>query len=184
MNNEELQKKLDTIKEGMKWFESIVHMDYKTEEGKLTKKQAEIVQELFTLFKSLNWQLRFNNYKEINYEDSSVINKRGCGTPVKIRPCKEECGNKTYFGILLGEMALSIGHTIDDNGNVLAKRLNYNPAIFVPELNDIIYGCESWWGKIKSEEELKELITDETIKNVWYVKLLNQLDKKEENDEI
>lgn len=46
-----------------------------------------------------------------------------------------------------------------------------NPAIFVPELGKIIFGMESWWGRIKSEEELKD-ITDGDIENVWYVKML------------
>ena len=45
-----------------------------------------------------------------------------------------------------------------------------NPAIFVPELGKIIFGMESWWGRIKSEEELKD-ITDGDIENVWHVKM-------------
>jgi hypothetical protein len=48
----------------------------------------------------------------------------------------------------------------------------HNPGILVPELGKIIYGCESWWGTIDSEEELKELITKETISNCWYMQLL------------
>ena len=49
-----------------------------------------------------------------------------------------------------------------------------NPAMFVPELKKIIWGCGSWWSKIKSEGDLKQ-ITDEDIKNTWYVKLVSQL---------
>ena len=40
----------------------------------------------------------------------------------------------------------------------------------MPELGKIIFGMESWWGRIKSEEELKD-ITDGDIENVWHVKM-------------
>lgn len=46
-----------------------------------------------------------------------------------------------------------------------------NPAIFVPELNKIVYGCESWWRKIKSIDDFKG-ISKEDIENTWYIKLL------------
>jgi hypothetical protein len=49
--------------------------------------------------------------------------------------------------------------------------------IFIPEVNEVVWGCGSWWGKIKSEDDLKT-ITDEDINNVWYVKALNQLEEK------
>jgi len=49
-----------------------------------------------------------------------------------------------------------------------------NPAIFVFELNKIIYGMESFWAIIETKEDLKD-ITKDDIDNVWYVKLLKQL---------
>jgi hypothetical protein len=55
------------------------------------------------------------------------------------------------------------------------SRQRYNPAIFVPELNDIVYGAASWWGEIEDEDELNDLITDDTIESVWYVKLLKKM---------
>jgi len=51
-----------------------------------------------------------------------------------------------------------------------------NPAIFVFDLNEIIFGYESWWGVIESEKQLKE-ITNDVIDNVWYVKALKQIDE-------
>lgn len=51
-----------------------------------------------------------------------------------------------------------------------------NPAIFVFDLNKIIYGCESWWGVIKSEEDLNS-ISDCDIDNVWYVRALKTLQR-------
>ena len=56
-----------------------------------------------------------------------------------------------------------------------------NPAIFVPELKRIVWGMESWWGAVKSEDELKE-ITDEDIDNVWYVKLLKSQMEGKDNE--
>jgi hypothetical protein len=99
------------------------------------------------------------------------------GTLVKIRPCKEEYGNKTYLGIYLGEADLGLHVLLDNQTRMLNLVRHYNPAIFVPALKKVIYGCESWWGIIQSEEELKE-ITDEDIQNVWYVKLLREMENK------
>ena len=175
MTEQEIAKELGDIRDGMRMLDSIVNQDYKTGEGKLNEKQVDIVKRLLKLFDRLSWQINFNNYKELRYEKDEVI-RPGIfsdkpGTPVKVRSCKEKHGDKTYFGILIGDVALSISHSIKD-GIVTAEHAFYNPAILIPELGEIVYGCESWWGKITSEEELKEVISDETIKNVWYVKAL------------
>jgi len=53
------------------------------------------------------------------------------------------------------------------------------PAIFVPELKKIIYGCESWWKTIQSVDEFSK-ISNEDINNTWYVKLLQSLNHTEE----
>lgn len=100
------------------------------------------------------------------------------GDLVQIRPCNKEYGDKTYLGILLGMAALSSYIEIKED-KFESHFSAYNPAIFVPELKKIIYGCESWWGKIKSVEELTQ-ITNKDIENVWYVKLLKgMLEEKE-----
>ena len=59
-----------------------------------------------------------------------------------------------------------------------------NPAIFVPELKKIVFGCESWWRKIDSMDEVKD-ITDEDIENQWYVKLFKSIeeDRKKADEE-
>lgn len=51
-----------------------------------------------------------------------------------------------------------------------------NPAIFVPDLNRVVWGMESWWGPIESKEKLHQ-ITDEDISNVWYVKAAKEFNK-------
>ena len=177
MNNKELQQRLDKLREGIRLLDSIVYTDCKTGEGKLNEKQVEVVQELFKLFSSLNWQLAFNDYKELKYDDSKPIDTTRCGTPVRVRSCKDGQRDKTYFGILIGDVPLSIEHSIDKDGVVTCSRQMYNPAIFIPELNDIVYGCESWWGEIENEEDLQKMITDEAIQNVWYMKLLKKFSR-------
>ena len=56
-----------------------------------------------------------------------------------------------------------------------------NPAIYVPELRKIVFGCESWWGEIQSPDEIKD-ITDDDISNVWYVKLVKAMENPERKE--
>lgn len=95
------------------------------------------------------------------------------GSLIKIRPCGEEYGNKTYLGFYLGDLPLSITQSYSKDTNILKLSTYNNPAIFIPELKKIIFGCESWWGVIESEKGLED-ITDDVINNQWYVKLLKE----------
>lgn len=103
-----------------------------------------------------------------------------CGTLVSVRPCGEKYGKKTYVGILLGDLPLETIAEYNRETKELSISGYSNPAIFVPELKEIIWGCESWWEEINSEEELRQ-ISDEDIQNVWYVKMLKEVVKKPEN---
>lgn len=94
-----------------------------------------------------------------------------CGAICEIRPCGEEYENKSYLGIYLGELPISISVSYDPNTGVLKNRAVNNPAIFVPELKKIIYGCESWWREIHSAEDFAG-ISNEDIENTWYLKML------------
>lgn len=98
------------------------------------------------------------------------------GEMVLIRPCAPEYGRKTFIGFYLGEIATGANMGIKEE-KVMVEFSGHNPAIFVPELGKIIYGFESWWGPIESEEDFKK-ITDEDIQNVWYVKLLKLMSEK------
>ncbi len=180
MKEDELQKELDKIRKGMKIFDTLIGHEWSEEEEKfyISKKQSGLVKDIFNLFKSLSWQLALNSYKSLSIAESDPIKIKGCGTPVKVRPCKEEYEGKTYFGILIGDVPLHIGAEIDKEGNLNITRQMHNPAIFIPELKDIVYGVSSWWGEIETEEELDQLITDDTIKNVWYMKLLKDIGVK------
>ena len=69
-----------------------------------------------------------------------------------------------------------MGHSISHNPE--SKELNVsfvsNPGIFVFDLSKIIYGMESYWGIIDSEDDLKK-ITESDINDIWYVKALKEL---------
>lgn len=114
----------------------------------------------------------------INDIESKKLDYKGFlhqqGGLVKVRPCGEEYGKKTYLGFYLGDLPLAITHSFNEESGILKAFTLDNPAIFVPELGKIIWGCESWWGEIKDEKEIKD-ITDDDISNVWYVKLAKQL---------
>jgi hypothetical protein len=91
------------------------------------------------------------------------------GKLVKVRPCGKEFKGKTYLGILVGDAALSSSVSMKED-SVVCSWSHFNPAILVPDLGEIIYGCESWWGEL-GDEDLSD-ITDQDIENVWYVKML------------
>lgn len=99
-----------------------------------------------------------------------------CGCLCEIKPCGEEYNDKTYIGIYIGELPISITTSFDEEKGILKNGTMHNPAIFVPELKKIIYGCESWWRVIESIDDFTE-ISDEDIENTWYVKLLKSFTK-------
>lgn len=103
------------------------------------------------------------------------------GSLVKIRPCGKEYEDKTYLGIFLGDLAIDTVCRLDRKTKELDIIPHTNPAIFVPDLQKIFFGCESWWGRIGSEKELKE-ITVEDIENTWYVQLLKTTLKEGETE--
>jgi len=119
--------------------------------------------------------IKLNHLKNVNTKKTGML--------VQIRPCDEEYKKKTYLGIYLGKFPIEIVVSLSKNTNVLNVMNMTNPAIFVPELKKVIFGCESWWGEIESEAELKE-ITNDDIENVWYIKALKQIGQiKEEKNQ-
>ena len=100
------------------------------------------------------------------------------GSLVAICPCGEEFEDKTYLGLYLGDLPIDISSGYRENDRTIINSVVTNPAILIPELNRIIYGYESWWYLIETEEQL-EKITDEDIANVWYVKEAKKLLEKE-----
>lgn len=182
MNNKELQDKLSEIGKDLRIKDLWVNED---KEGVFTisKRTGELVESLFEVFQSLRWTLALTNAKELKMkegskplEPSGLLASVTRGTPVQVRSCRPEHGDKTYFGIYIGELAQSIRHSVNLEDQVITASFSqHNPAIYVPELNDIVLGCESWWGAIADEEGIKKIITDDLIQNVWYVKALRDM---------
>ena len=105
-----------------------------------------------------------------------LFDKDLIGKLVKIRPCAPEYEDKTYLGLYLGDLNLSINCGYNKKSKVLTvEHAMSNPAIFVFSANKIIFGCESWWGVIESGDELNQVITNDDIDNIWYVKMLKAL---------
>ena len=100
------------------------------------------------------------------------------GGLAKVRPCGDEYAGKTYLGIFLGELTDGAYATYNNESGVLTVGCSGNPAIFVPELNKIVWGYESWWSRIESADAMKE-ITNADIQNTWYVKLFYEIASKE-----
>lgn len=109
---------------------------------------------------------------------SESYRKNDIGKFVKIKPCGKEYEDKTYLGIYLGDLIISPHISHHPETKVLTVTGMTNPAIFVPELKKIIYGCESWWSIINENTENLE-ITDENIENTWYVKTMKEMFGKE-----
>lgn len=105
---------------------------------------------------------------------------RDCGALCEISPCGKGHEGKSYIGIYLGDLPISITTSYSRETGILTNRTMNNPAIFVPELKKIIYGCESWWREIESIEDFKG-ISKEDIENTWYVKLLKIMGGSEDN---
>ena len=98
-----------------------------------------------------------------------------CGTWVAVRPCDDASKGKTFLGVYLGEFALSQGCSFSRATGILGVYMGmHNPAIYVPELRRIVFGCGSWWGVIEGPEGLRQ-ISDADIGDVWYVRALKDL---------
>lgn len=128
------------------------------------------------MFKSMYIEYPITVSKIENKEISFNGLGHECGALVKIRPCAEEYKDKTFIGIYLGDLPMGISSSYNEETQILSNRAFTNPAIFVPELKKIIFGAESWWGEIKSEEDFSD-ITDEDINNQWYIQMLKTISK-------
>lgn len=118
--------------------------------------------------------------EQLKYNDDTWHCKMG--SLVKVRPCGEEYGNKTYLGFYLGDLPLCITGSFKEAEGIYKVGTLSNPAMYVPELRKIIFGCGSWWSAIKSPDEIKD-ITDDDISNVWYVKLAKALENTETKED-
>ena len=143
--------------------------------AELGKKLAEDHENIL-LSSEIKYPVTINRIQVPPFSGKSFTSTK-VGRLVGIRPVNEQYDGKTFLGIYLGDLPVQNIVALHKEEAVLVVSPHMNPAIFVPELDKIIYGYESWWGEIKSEEELHQ-ITDEDIQNVWYVRALKQLGEK------
>ena len=113
---------------------------------------------------------------EISSVDSRVGMPRQSsltGKWVSIRPVGVK---ETYLGVYLGDFPVAVFSSYNTKTKKLSLVPHNNPAIYVPDLKRVVWGCESWWGTIKRPEDLEQITdTDIDIENIWYVKALKEL---------
>jgi len=90
------------------------------------------------------------------------------GSYVAVRKASEDV---TRLGLLLGDMPIGIAPIVKNDDLMVLERTYSNPCIFVFETGELVYGFESWWGAIRTPDDLKQ-ITNQDIDNVWYVRAL------------
>lgn len=143
----------------------------------------KIIADLKRLVGHFSLLMEIQEINELEHPTKRVIepcvSDRGHGL-VMVRPCGKEYNDKTYLGFLIGDVPLGSSVSIKD-GKIQLEYSSYNPAIYVPDLNKVVFGAESWWGAIESEEDFKN-ITDKDINDVWYVKAFKELSKNKKSD--
>ncbi len=105
-----------------------------------------------------------------------VFGKDRKGKFVAVRRTGEEHERKTLLGLYIGDLCAP--QVSIEGGDTLVVGeggfLSGNPAIYVPSLGQIVYGFESWWSVIESEDQLRD-ITDHDIDSAWYVRALRAM---------
>jgi hypothetical protein len=140
-------------REAFEWKENFICDDYKSKYIEYPIEVSEI---------KVDW-------------DSYSLYKESIGKFVRIRPCVKGYEGKTFLGLFLGELPSGPSVSYDEETKVVTIIPFTNPAIYVFDLKKIVFGMESWWGIIESEDDLKD-ITMDTINDQWYVKALKAME--------
>lgn len=160
---------------------SLKEIKKQTQEVAYTDPRDEVYWHLQSLIRKLTFSLAAANPELralVSTEAKPFVRPLRDKNPlVSVRSCKDnhkaQHGDKTFLGLYIGDAAL--GAHVEIKGDEISCHLSqYNPAIYIPQLDEIIYGCECWWSTIHSEEDLTA-ISDQDIKDTWYVKLLANL---------
>lgn len=86
------------------------------------------------------------------------------------------------MGILVGNLPLASVVSYDKEDGKLSVRPLTNPAIFVPSVGRIVWGCESWW-HVTTIEDLEKAIDDEWQLDIARTLLSGQDGQDEQTDE-
>lgn len=173
MEKAELLKTLDELQEVLKDYNKFIYILSKDEGKRTLAKTVELTSKI-------KWLLDASETKDVIHPDNSHFT-RDRASFVKVRPCGKEYGDKTYLGILLGDMACGSSASIEGD-KIKLSWVDYNPAIFVPDLHKIIFGYQSWWSEIKGPDNFKE-ISNSDIENTWYVKMFKGMSKEGNKEE-
>lgn len=167
MQKQEILQVIDTVFELTADYNKISHLFSKD-----TAKAS--VARLRQALGTLKGMLDLDNVKQIRNvaENSDYVWRSQKVSLVEVKPCGDA---KTYLGIYLGDFALGMSYKVVGN-ELQVKPIFNNPAIFVPELNRVVFGCESWWRTIDNIEDAQG-ISKEDIENCWYVQILEHLKK-------
>ena len=171
---EEKKKKIDMCKFSHMHFNGGYSCTQARREGGETTPTDEAKCETCEKYKSryIEYPLTIDNI-DVQPINTDSLNAK-TGDFVAVRPCGEEYGGKTYFGIFIGDLPIQSMVSFNEESRTLRVSTLGNPAMLVPQLNKIIYGCGSWWHKIKSDKDLKA-ITDGDINDTWYVQMAHQM---------
>lgn len=96
--------------------------------------------------------------KIVNKKIDTKETDHKCGCFCEVRPCGEEYQGKSFVGVYLGQFPIMIYSSFNKKTGILKNSTLKNPAIFVPKLRKIVYGYESWWRMIQSEEDLNSVM--------------------------
>jgi hypothetical protein len=165
MTKAELLTDMDELGALLKDYNKFVHL-FSPDMG------TQTLAKINRLIGKIRWMLEASDVKEAIYSEGEPI-KTNKAAFVKVRPCGEEYGGKTYLGILLGDMACGTSMSVEGN-KIKVSWASYNPAIFIPGLNKIVFGYESWWSKIDDPDKLKD-ISDDDIDKTWYVQMFKEM---------
>jgi len=124
----------------------------------------------------------------IAFAEHPGFNSEKVGMLVHVKPCEESLRGKTFIGVYLGDMQISVGCSYHPESKKLEVYGTHNPAIYVPALRRVVWGCGSWWRAIKDPSQLDKEITEGDISGTWYVQLMLQMLKedalKKETEEV
>lgn len=113
-------------------------------------------------------------------DNNESLNRAKPGDLVAVRLAGEE---GTHLGIYLGGARHRLYAKFEKATGILElMNAGDNPAMFVFELGRVVYGFQSWWKKIESIDQFKQ-ITNQDIEGTWYVQMLKHMEsKREEKD--
>lgn len=119
----------------------------------------------------MNYRSKYIEYPievtSIELAEGFDLYKKSIGRIVRIKPCFEETEEKEYLGIFLGELFSCNAVSYKRQEKHLTVTPVLNPAIYVPELKQIVYGYESWWSFIENKDEISLISRDESLKQFF-----------------